>query len=533
MKKIMLCCVAFLMLISAALKAQTIQAEKTYEISGKAKRGTLAQVEYINSNYVLYYVTKSTARKMKFEIYTFDKEYNFVSKVDDELEFEQAKTKYKWFKFKKEEYVVEGLSVEPNMMGTLVLKKKRVTHTFDPIFWGYRKKVEVLDKVKPKTEDGNKLYYYTHAEDDNTGDVYILVGEKAKGAQEMKSEPDKQYKKYHVMRFNQNCDLVSDLALDFQYPVMVAFKGQLPDAEVSEPGVPSMGNLCFVFAPTKIKGLTKEEDPDKNNFKYISVDNSNKKVAEFNFKTQTPQWRIDDIIYDGLTGDVFFYGPCAEGKDAYFDLTTAGSTKLKAVQLMKVKNNQLGYLTLTNLDEFEAKLKTPPSQKKSPAYKGKKFKIVNYTVAQNGDFFVTGQNFDPVKDGIKYQDIVAFHFDNNGVLRSQYGLDVLENGAFTGGNFTPQQFIMGEKPESLYWMVREVDGVNSAGRVLTYARIGKVSLANATVSDFKILGANGKKPDYYIDPNFPFLTTENDNTLVFFGSDKKEKNIWFCRVLLD
>jgi len=515
------------------LQAQTTQAEKTYEISGKAKRGTLANVEFLNSSYVLYYVTKTTSRKMKFEIYTFDKDFNFVGKNDEELEFEQARTKYKWFKFKKEEYSVEGLSVEPNMMGTLILKKKRVTYSFDPIFWGYRKKVEVLDKVKPKTEDGNKLFYFTHIEDDNSGDAYILVGEKAKGMKEMKEDPDRQYKKYHLMRFNKDCDLVSDVPLEFQYPVVTTRVSTLPVDEVNEPGVPSIGDICIMFAPAKIKGVTKTENPNKNEFTFVRLNNQNKQLARVNFNSPSPGWRVDDLIYDATTSDIFYYGPSAEGKDEYQNQAITAS-KFKAVQLMKIHNNQVEYLTSTNLDEFESKLKTPPSQKKSPAYKGKKFAIASYYVPANGDFVVVGQNFDPAKDGINYKDVLAFHFDQKGVLRSQYGLDILETNTYAQSIMTPQQFISGADKNNLYWFVKEIDGVNAAGRVLTYGRIGKIGLSDANIGDFKMLGSStGKKPEYFLDPNFPYLTSETPGTIVFFGSDKKEKNIWFSRIFLD
>lgn len=533
MKKIVLPVISALCLsvFAPQASAQTSQAEKTYEISGKAKRGTLANVEFANSQYILYYVTKTNSRKMKFEIYTFDKDFNFVNKVDDELEFEQAKTKYKWFKFKKEEYSVEGLSVEPNFMGTLVLKKKRVTYSFDPIFWGYRKKVEVLDKVKPKTEDGNKLFYFRHVEDDNTGDAYVLVGEKPKGKEEMKTEPDRMYRKYHMMRFNKDCDLVSDLAFEFDHPAANIDVTTIPAEEVTEPGVPSIGDICIVLAPAR---GGKNENPNKADYTFVRINNQNKLVARFNFNSPSPGWRIDDLIYDNSTTDIFYYGPSVEGKDKFQAEIVPTAKKFKAVQLMKIHDNKMEYITSTNLEEFESKLKTPPSQKKSPAYNGKKFSIASYFVPSNGDFIVTGQNFDPGKEGIKYKDVVAFHFDQKGVLRSQYGLDIIETNATAQSVMTPQQFMTGANKDNLYWFVKEIDGVNGAGRVLTYGRIGKVNMGDASIGDFKILGsANNKKPDFFLDPNFPYLNSTEPGTVVFFGSDKKEKTIWFNRIFLD
>ncbi len=529
MKKLFL---AFTLIIVAGLyfqdaSAQTVQAEKTYALSGKARRGTLGKVEYINSNYILYYITKTNSKKMKFEVYTFDKDFNFVSKNDEELDFEQARTKYKWFNFKKEEYSVEGLTVEPTMLGLVQLKRKKVTYSFDPVFFGYRKKVELLEKVKPKSEDGNKLQYYSHYEDDNTGDVYILCAERPKG------DMGAMYTKYHIMQFNNQCDLVSDLPLTQTVSMVKVDVSKFADKDESEPGIKTLGDMCFVFAPASYKGMTSPEDPDKTNFKFIRVNNENKKVAEFNFKSPSPGWRIDDMIVDNTSGDIFYYGPAQEGKDSYFNnIAPTDKTKFKAVQLMKIHDNKLEYINSTNLEEFETKLKTPPSQKSAPAYRGKKFKIINYTVPSNGDFIVMGQNFE-VKEGISYRDILAFHFDQKGVLRSQYGLDLLESNDVAKANQTPQQFLEGIDKNNLYWFVREIDGVNDAARVLTYARIGKINMKDATVSDFKMMGTTGKKPEYFIDPTFPYLTTEEEGTFAFFGSDKKERTIWFCRVKLD
>jgi hypothetical protein len=518
-------------LMQTNVVAQTVQVEKTYPLSGKARRGTLAHVEFVNDQYVLTYVTSENKKKMKFQVYTFDKDFNFISQNDDELEFDQAKTKYKWFKFGKEEYVVEGLSVEMNFTGTLVLKKKRVTETFDPVFWGYRKKTEILEKVKPKSDEGNKLLYLRHVEDDNTGDAYVLVGEKPKSYKD-KDDVDRAQRKLHIMRFNKDCDLVSDLPLDFEWPVSLADLSLVPAAEVTEPGVSSIGDMCLVFAPFGAKGIPRM-NPDKLQFTFVRVDKDNKLVARTNFESKATGWRVDDMISEEGGKDIYYYGVLAEGDDDYWNQAVAAK-KYKAVQLMKVHNNAVEYVSSTNLADFKAKLKTPPSQKKAPEYEGRKFSIANYYMAPNGDFFVMGQNFSE-KDGKKsFKDVVSFHFDPKGVLKAQYGLDIIETNDLAQARLTPEQLLPGATNNNVYWFVREIDGVNSADRLLTYGRLGKIDMNGATIGDFKILGsANNKKPDFYLDPNYPYLESGTPGTVVFFGSDKKEKNLWFSRILLD
>ena len=62
--------------------------------------------------------------------------------------------------------------------------------------------------------------------------------------------------------------------------------------------------------------------------------------------------------------------------------------------------------------------------------------------------------------------------------------------------------------------------------------IGKIDIENANISDFKSFGRIDKAV-YYLDPKFPYLSTDNGNKIVFFGSDKSGKTIWFCRVALN
>lgn len=533
MKNLVLACLAFVLCIQTQLAtAQNIEAEKTYELTGKSKRGTLANVQFDASKgqYTLYYVTKSNEKKAKFEIYVFDKDFNFVSMTDDEIEFDKVKGKYSWFKYKGEQYAVEGLFVEPNMMGTLVLKRKRITYSYDWLFLGYRKKVEILEKVKPKSDEGLKYHYHTHFEDDRDGTVYILVGEKDK--MNKNADPNKAWAKLHVLKFNKEIDMIGDVAIEFQHPQNVACAKSIPYVYEDDPENPSFNGITFIFAPLGLKGMN--SDPNKSAFTYVRISNDMKLVDRINFNSPAPGWKIDEMIYDAAKDEVYYFGPSAEGKDSYW-ATAITAKKFKAVQLMKIGNHKVDYLTSTNLDEFEAKLMTPPGQKKSPAYAGKKFKVINYYLASNGDFIVNGQNFVPNdKTGPQYTDVLSFHFDNKGVLKAQYGVDTKETNPVAKGNGAPQDLIEGSSQQKMYWFLREIDGANAAGRLLTYVRVCAIDLGKGGLTELKTLGSSdGVKPNYYLDPNFPFLETEKGSRVVFFGSDKKGKNIWFCRVKLD
>jgi hypothetical protein len=347
-------------------------------------------------------------------------------------------------------------------------------------------------------------------------------------------DPNRTYTKYHLLKFNLDLEILGDLPISFEHPQTQIIAQGLPVMNV-DPDNPAFGDMVFIFAPMKsaVKGMT--EDSNKGNFTYIRVNQEMKLMDRVSFDSPSPGWKVDEIIYDNETESVYAYGPSAEGKDAYWAQASVAK-KYKAVQLMKISDHKLEYITSTNLDQFELLLKTPPSQKKSPAYEGKKFQIASYTKTSNNDFLVLGQNYN-IKDNVgkQFNDILGFHFNNKGELKAQYGIDTYETNEIAKGNGAPQSLIEGASGENLYWIMNEIDGLAPSGRLLTYARIGKIDLKSEKggVSDFITLGGEAKKVTYFLDQKFPFLQTTKGSTVVFFGSDKKGKNIWFCRVKLD
>jgi hypothetical protein len=528
--------ITFLM-FSFQISAQSPELEKTYALSGKAKRGYLGQVEYDQATqiYTLTYVTKSTEKKAKFEVYKFDKDFNFLNLEEDEIEFEKAKTKYKWFKFRGELYTVDGLFVEPNMMGTLVLRHKVITYKYD--FWilGYYKSVDVKDKLKPKNEDGNKFFYHKHAEDDVTGDALIVAGIKDKIGKN--ADPFRQNKDFNFMRYNKDLDIKGSGELKFEHPQTILFARKL-EKPVEDSDEQALAGMDLVFAPMGGQGMKKFADPNPRNYTYVRIDEFGKVIHKTSFESPATYWKIDEEVLSGR--ESFLYGPAAEGKDGYAN-TLLTTTKFKSLQLMKIVDGKVEYLTSTNLDEIESKVKCPPSQKKTPTYEGKKFDIKGYFIGTNNDFYVAGQNFNSSKDGNRYNDVLCLHFDSKGFLKAQYGLDTKETNAIAKANGAPQYLLEGSKSKAIYWVVNEIDdirkeiGMDVAQnlKLLIYPRIGKIDVNAGSISDFKDLGKVEKKQVYFLDNRFPYLPVDEGNKLVFFGADKAGKNIWFARVVLD
>lgn len=524
--------------------AQQVELEKTYEISSKAKRGYLGGVEYDEAKqiYSLTYVTKSTAKVGKFETYKFDKDFNFIELVEEEVEFTKARTRYKWFDFGGEELTGELLTVENNLVGQLVLKKGKFIRRWDWINGGYYVDYDLTEKVKPKDPEGRKLTlvtYTTDAPSDRiayyggwgwlgstvkdysaaTGDVTVVcqVQPNAKDAKAGNVKYE-----YVAMRISAS-DLTIKKEQKFEFPT--------PQHVVASRVMPN-GDFAIVFAPLNVG--KKASDPDPLNFSYVRIASTDCNIKErINFKSLNSYWSVADMAITD-NGDVFVYGPAnSKNNDKYYN-EQIGAEKFSDFMIMKIASGKLAWVSNTNLDEFETKLQAPPSQKKAPAYKGKKFAIGGLELAPNGDLLIYGQNYKTKDDGLEYTDIVVFHFDTQGKLKSQYGLDVLETNKYAQANFSESLFTASNDNKSMYWIIFEVAGMKTGGRArqLNYARIGKINLSAATVGNFTALGqAKGDK--YYLENSFPILPSKDGNKLTFFGSDKGGRTLWFCRVALD
>ena len=528
--------------------AQQLELEKTFKISRASKRGFLAGLDYDRDakTYTLTYFTDQKKNTFKYEQYVFDNDFNLIKDGEFTEEAEKMKTKFKWFKFKGDQYTVMGNTVENNLTGTLVLKKKLITYKYQFLKAGYSRKVDILEKVKPKTDEGNKLTGITHAEDDMNGDLYVLASVKAK----IGVNPGNEVGAIKLLKYDNELNLVKNQNIEFDYTQTLAFTRIIEKENPDDPESTGIAGIVFIFAPSNVMGK-KYSDPDNNNYTYVRVDDQCNVVERFSFKSPSSFWNINEMIVMGTGNELYFYGPAMAGKDKYFNegegnRIGGGEVKYKAVQLMKVQNGKMVYLTETTLDEFKTKQIFPPSQKKTPDYTGREFGVRTYGVVNNGELLVIGQNYDKNGDGriTQFEDVLGFHFDANGKLKAQYGLDTKEKGIAVDYNYTngigyytvtkitsvyacPQTLIEGTDG-NIYWVLQEIKGQGN-DRLLTYPRIGRINMKDNTLSDLKTLG---KGEGYYLDGNYPFLETDKSETLVFFGADKPGKELWFARVKL-
>ena len=91
--------------------SQKMMLEKDYEISRKAKKGYLGNVEEKeNGNFDMIYILPSSKRKIKTEIYHYDKEANQLGVDKDEIEIEKARTRWSWFNYKGDYFLANNIA---------------------------------------------------------------------------------------------------------------------------------------------------------------------------------------------------------------------------------------------------------------------------------------------------------------------------------------------------------------------------------------------------------------------------------------
>ncbi|MBC7863702.1 MAG: hypothetical protein IAF38_12055, partial [Bacteroidia bacterium] len=347
MKKIFIPIAALLFALPTVTTAQKLVSEKTYEVDKKAKRGYLDEVTTNATDHTttLSFVTKATGNKVKYQDYIFDKDYNYVKTVESEEQLYRNK------KYKGDNYFVEGISVEVSMLGKMVLKKKRVEYNWNWFQGGYVKKIILLDKVKPKDESGNSYMVLKKFENDETGEVIALVtavGKTAVAGQLFFMKIDKDLK-IEIVDKNTFTNLKS-----LKATFLVPSEGTTSDDEESADEDISTSDICFIFAGFE----DKKNKESELNYEMWRVSHEGKIKNKLEFQVKTGFWNIESAISD--KGSLYFVGPANEESSS----KPIDDIKWKFYQLAKITGDKIDYVTTTNMDEFEAKLKKPASQKK-------------------------------------------------------------------------------------------------------------------------------------------------------------------------
>jgi len=543
----------FLTLLHFA-QAQKLSKEATHEISKKANKGYLYEpkVDEAKKEITLTYVTKATGRFAKFEAYKFDMDFNFKTMEESEVPLE----KIKGYKADKgEEYSFDAVTVEANMMGTLILKRKVYKKKWNWFWGGYDTKISFGEKIKPKSEDGGKFQYVGHAEQPESGNILIFAGDKGKGMGDM----IKMTTEIHVLRFDSELNKVADNLLKFDFPqtlVAASTDDQDEDADTDS-------DVLLLFAPMGGKGFKNSADPDATNYTYVRV-GADGSIKE-RIKVQSKTGIFNGNMFVTVGDDVLIMGATNEKTDDYFNEKFAAPAnqrdaeiekfKAKGFQVVKISKGKVAFVSNNTLEDFDKKSQSPPSQKKNPEYTGRKFKIADIKIISNGDILLAGQKYTKSKggghvvkfgnlgsvggnaSGTEYEDIIMMHFGSDGVLRASYGVRREENDKDAKMSPNNQLIMESADGKSVYWTIMEMKGWKqekelgeSKYKFLMYPNVTKIDVPNAKIGDFVQMGQG--KSDYFVNNKYPSLPIGKGN-IVFLGESKNGKTLWFAKMPLE
>ncbi|QIX62843.1 hypothetical protein HER32_17350 [Hymenobacter sp. BT18] len=564
--------------------AQHLEVEKTHDVSGKAKRGYLSEVNVNNEagKVDMLFVTKSTDKQVATQTYHFDTKYNLLGIDEATIPMEKVKG-YRGENFSKEAVTMEVstgmaggaasmipgasfVSALKNPAGTLLLRRKRIDYKWSWLGGGYRKKVKLLNTEKPKTESGAGYHYLSHVDDDVNGGVLVLASENVKlsNVKGMKIG-------LHLLYFNSQLELARDTYLETDVAQSFVEMGPIAldtDEDADDSQLTVAPDVAIMLAYTK--GAGKLKDAHKaTDYQYLRVSADGQVKEKLAVNSPNSGWQVAGFV-PMADGGVLAYGPAIDDqKKFHAEVPTGDEFKGKHFQLLKVQQGRVAWLTATDLKEFEKKQRVPEGQKRTPDYTGKRFRINLASETPNGDIFVGGQNYKVSGGGNKmlntlangrasgndaiettYGDLLLFHFDKQGQLRAQYGLRRAENNSTAKAMPTGQFMRATPDAKSVYWIVQELDGFRTVNgltedgargglfeptqrETISYPSVTRIELASATISAQKTFGVS-KEGKYYMSNKFPLLPVgDGGRQVVFFGENKTGKTLWFGQMPLE
>jgi hypothetical protein len=450
--------------------------EKDYEISRKAKKGYLGNVEKKeNGKFDMIYILPSSARKIKTETYHYDKDANQLGVDRDEMEIERARTKWKWFAYHGDHFLTNSLTASINITGQLVFRKKLVTANWNWWTGRYERNVKMTDKVKPKNESGHS-YRFLGGAYEVERDSSVLVLALAASDNSKLGDPTK----YDLLKCDNEVNIAVAGHLDFPYAVQPVFSQPVADdlsGDLDNDDAPR--DWVVIMAPTKANSSKDNRADDPSGFYYLRISPEGKVKENFAFKAPAPGLRILQAYEKN--GAVLLYG-MSTGKEGKFidqalgtvlvpttsadaDEQAAGNTdEKKAFGLSKMVNTMSGkedvgvsqeklddlldekkythfafarieggkmaWGSLTEMDEVNDKAVATEGMKHPLKFDGNKFSVNNLQFLKDGSMLLSIQDFKKIKskkntasDKI-YKGMYLMHFNNIGQLLHNYTVNI-------------------------------------------------------------------------------------------------------------
>lgn len=516
--------------------------ENSTELSKPARKGMLEDT-YMEKNGTIRVTYKMKIDKKSdnanFEDYVFDENLNFKGIEPYKIPFANNEVKPDFNLTSLAAYV--GGSNSFNVLSmTLKFEKEiweRKWHLKDQKYdWGKRISKET---IKLKDSDGKYRGFANYPNDDE-GSQFVIASFDGKG-------DDDQF----VALYATNDLNIKETKFPNSGSYSLAFCGQLKNS-----------NIFVILAPNKGNVNTK--------YSYVEFTNKADLVSSFEFATTSPNTAITDYFEDN--GNLYLLGGSTKSNDAYNKVFASyapidnpgystsknaqmfkyeksiRSNDFDNIHLIKISNNSISFLSSISVKSIKEKIRTTPSQKKGAAYDGNKFWFETFKVTPNNEYLISGQLYDTkiVNGGTsienRYAEVVCLHLTNQGELKAQYSIDKINDDSKSEVFKNKQSFTLSNDGKSMNWEILEVKGLktydswihayngNSTIRANYFPRIGKINLADATISEFVDLGKKGK---YLLYRNNATITNDKTKTVFYIGHDEDYENLWIGKYQFD
>lgn len=395
--------------------------------------------------------------------------------------------------------------------------------------WGKRLSKET---IKMKDADGKYKGFANYPNDDDGSQLVIAMNDG-------KGSDDQYYCLYATNDLN-----IKETKVPATGSYSLAFCGQLPN-----------NNVFLILAPNKGNANTK--------YFYAEFSNTANLITSFEFDTPSPNLAITDFQYED--GALYLLGGSTKGNDpynkvfeSYAPIDNPGFSTSKNMQMfkyekeirnnefanihfVKIADNRVQFISSIPVQSIKAKIKTPPSQKKGEAYDGNKFWFEGFKITPGKEFLIAGQLYDTkiVNGGSsienRYGDNVCLHLTPNGELKAQYAVEKVNDDRKSEVFRNRQNFTVSADGKSMYWEILEVKGAksydswadayvgNATFRPNFFPRISKINLADATLSDFKVMGNAGQ---FLMYKYHSFIISKDGTTKYYLGHDEDYEKLW-------
>ncbi len=500
---------AVALLISMSAFCQMEVLEKDYDISRKARNGFLGQIEKHpeTNTFDLIYVLKSTATKVKTEVYTYDQDLKLIKQQKEEEEIEKVRKKYKWFRYKGETYESQSVYVRANMTQQMVFRQKTIRYKWSWWRGGYAKRVILGDKVKPKNEEGTANLMFRGGYYENDPEGYLLV---CAGVGSGKKDYTGSFLKYQIFKADKDVNMEKTAEINFDVANTPILSQPLEDDDPASQD-DLQRDWILLFATYGGSGMKKVEG-DPYMYTYCRFSPQGILKEKIGFKVTVAGWRVLGAYEKD--GQVYFYGP-GIGKDKFnneifkgailanssnedadvekkggggimggfgalkgmvtgegFQITQDAiddrldEMKYTNFQVGKIEKGNLVFVNAPTTSDINDKNVKPEGQKKKIEFDSKRFLTTDLSVTSDNNMFISGQDFTIDKFGKNkgtklYKGLFLLQYDGQGNFLRNYGVEVDQKkylGMFSRG-LTPNMYpvsstiIESGNKKQLYWMM--------------------------------------------------------------------------------